>query len=317
MANKNLTEKEVAEKLELELTHMQELKIKKILNKIYSKGYVRDEIVLDSILKIYLSDPTLNSVEDIYIITYGGRVNIEFKYSFWPKRLTETGVFKQVDAYVVREGEDFTVEIDNGKTSIKHTHNPFKTDGKVIGAYARGVKEDGTVVIATANKKELDMAAKAAKMKSNGKATIWDMWFEEVAKKVPLKRLVKLIPIPAEISQAISIESENYASPEEIETSSKDNDAIEAMNELNSEVAVQSYTVGEVLDYFGINYELKQGYVKVKADDLKTNGLEAENMGLIEYKKEPGYLVGKAATSVEIELPKSDVVELVYEPVEK
>lgn len=317
MANKNLTEKEVAEKLELELTHMQELKIKKILNKIYSKGYVRDEIVLDSILKIYLSDPTLNSVEDIYIITYGGRVNIEFKYSFWPKRLTETGVFKQVDAYVVREGEDFTVEIDNGKTSIKHTHNPFKTDGKVIGAYARGVKEDGTVVIATANKKELDMAAKAAKMKSNGKATIWDMWFEEVAKKVPLKRLVKLIPIPAEISQAISIESENYASPEEIETSSKDNDAVEAMNELNSEVAVQSYTVGEVLDYFGINYELKQGYVKVKADDLKTNGLEAENMGLIEYKKEPGYLVGKAATSVEIELPKSDVVELVYEPVEK
>ena len=317
MANKNLTEKEVAEKLELELTHMQELKIKKILNKIYSKGYVRDEIVLDSILKIYLSDPTLNSVEDIYIITYGGRVNIEFKYSFWPKRLTETGVFKQVDAYVVREGEDFTVEIDNGKTSIKHTHNPFKTDGKVIGAYARGVKEDGTVVIATANKKELDMAAKAAKMKSNGKATIWDMWFEEVAKKVPLKRLVKLIPIPAEISQAISIESENYASPEEIETSSKDNDAVEAMNELNSEVAVQSHTVAVVLDHFGINYELKQGYVKVKESDLKENNLNGKDMGLIEYKKEPGYLVGKAATQIEIELPESEETEIVYEPVEK
>ena len=316
MANEKLTAKEVVKELGLELNHMQELKITQILNKIYSGGNVNKQVVLDTILKIYLSDPTLNSIDDIYVIAYGGRVNIEFKYSFWPKRLTETGVFKQVDAYVVREGENFTVEIDNGKTSIKHIHNPFKTDGQIIGAYARGVKEDGTVVIATANKKELDMAAKAAKIKSKGKATIWDMWFEEVAKKVPLKRLVKLIPIPAEISQAISIESENYASPEEIEVSEKDKDAVEAMNELNKEVAVQSHTVGEVLDYFGINYELKQGYVKVKADDLKTNGLEAENMGLIEYKKEPGYLVGKAATSVEIELPKSEETEIVYEPVE-
>ena len=316
MANERLTVKEVVKELGLELNHMQELKITQILNKIYAGGKINKQIVLDTILKIYLSDPTLNSIDDIYIIAYGGRVNIEFKYSFWPKRLTETGVFKQVDAYVVREGENFTVEIDNGKTSIKHIHNPFKTDGEIIGAYARGVKEDGTVVIATANKKELDMAAKAAKIKSKGKATIWDMWFEEVAKKVPLKRLVKLIPIPAEISQAISIESENYASPEEIEVSEKDKDAVEAMNELNKEVAVQSHTVGEVLDYFGINYELKQGYVKVKADDLQTNGLEAENMGLIEYKKDPAYLVGKAATQVEIDLPKNDVVELVYEPVE-
>lgn len=313
MSNKKLTVNQVVKELNLKVDSIQELKLKKLLNSIYVNGYVSDDKVLNVVLKIYLADPTLNALDDVYVIPYGGNVKIDFKYSFWPKKLTELGVFKQVDAYVVREGEEFTIEINNGETNIVHKANPFKTDGAIIGAYARGIKDDGTVVIATANKNELAAAAKAAKVKSRGKATIWDMWFEEVAKKVPLKRLVKLIPVPSEINQAVNIESDNYASPEEVREAEKADDAIMAMEELNQE-ASKKPTLQEVLDSYDIPYELRQGYVKVDKELINKSELADEKLPLMEYPKTPGFLIGKASNEVNIEL-KGAEDEIVYEPV--
>ena len=292
-----LTAEDVVAKLNLQVDHIQKLKIQKLLNQIYAERIIPEQVVLDTILKIYLADPTLSALDDIYIITYNNTVKIEFKYSFWPKKLTELGVFKQVDAYVVREGEAFEIKIENGKTELKHTLNPFNTNAKIIGAYARGIKEDGTVVIATANKQELEAAAKASKVKAKGKKTIWDIWFEEVSKKVPLKRLVKLIPVPSEITQAINIEAENYASPEEIEEYEKTEDAKEAMEEFNKEIS-KTVTLQEVLDAYNIPYELKQGYIKVEKDIIERSLLKDVELPLLEFKKDPAFLVGKASSEV-------------------
>lgn len=310
-----LSAEEVIKKLDLKVDHIQKLKIQKLLNEIYKEGIVPESVVLDTILKIYLADPTLSALDDIYVIPYKNMVRIEFKYSFWPKKLTELGVFKQVDAYIVREGETFEVKIENGKTELKHIQNPFLTDKPIIGAYARGIKEDGEVVIATASKKELDAAAKAAKIKAKGKMTIWDMWFEEVAKKVPLKRLVKLIPVPSEITQAVNIESENYATPEEIEQYEKDEAAIEAMEELNEEKEKdKQLTLQEVLDKYDIPYELRQGYIKVEKELIEKSLLKDTPLPLIEFAKDKRFLVGKAIAPVEIEIEEpQEEVEVIKE----
>ena len=314
MVNK-LTAKDVIAALNLDLDSFQELKITNLLNQIYSKSLVSENVVLDTILKIYLADPKLTSIDDIYLVVYGNVVKLEFKYSFWPKRLTELGVFKVVDAYIVREGDEFEISIENEKTEIKHKQNPFKNNGAIIGAYARGIKEDGSVVIATATREELDMAAKASKVKNKNKTTIWDVWFSEVAKKVPLKRLVKLIPVPSEITQAVNLEAENYATPNEVAEADKDNDSINALDELNQEVSSQpKQTLKDVLDKFEIEYELKQGYIKVSKEDIKKSLLSDEDLPLKEFKKDENYLIGKASDGVELKAPvETTVEEIKYE----
>jgi len=319
MKKPQLNAAEVAKELGLKLSHTQELKIQKLLNDIYAKANPPKERVLQIILQIYLSDKSLSCLDDIYVISYGSNhVAIEYKYSFWPKKLTELGVFKTVDAYVVRESEPFEIEIDNGKTSIKHKQNPFATDKPIIGAYARGVRPDGEVVIATANLNELKAAAKASKVKAKGKSTIWDVWFEEVSKKVPLKRLVKLISIPSEIQTALDIDNSNYAKPEEIQEVEKAEDAIDAMEELNETKELP--TLQEVLDVNKIEYEFKKGYVKVKEEDInKLQDKDILKKYLTPFAKEPGYMVGKASTKIE-ELTvdsSSGETEIEYVPVEE
>lgn len=158
-------------------------------------------------------------------------------------------------------------------------------------------------MIATASREELDKAAAASKMKNKSATSIWDLWFEEVAKKVPLKRLVKLIPVPNEITQAVNLEAENYASVEEMEEGNKINEAINALDSLNNEINTKdSHTLQEVLDHYQIDYELKQGYVKVKPEDLKKSLLSDVKLPLIEHKKVKNGLIGKALERVNIEL---------------
>ena len=303
---------QVVKELGLGISQGQMLKIQKLLNEIYSKATPSDDKVKEIILNIYLADKSLSAIDDIYFISYGkNHMAIEFKYSFLPKKLTELGVFKVVDAYVVREGEFFEVEINNGETKIHHKQNPFATSNKIIGAYARGVKEDGSVVIATANLNELQMAAKASKIKSKGKSNVWDVWFEEMAKKLPLKRLVKLISIPPEIQNALDIDNANYASSEEIVNQDKANDAIEAMNELNAINKKDKNTIKDYLDKNEVEYDFKQGYIKVAEDIINLMQHKDELLKYLKpLKKAPGYLVGKADT--EINIPDSNQEEIEY-----
>ncbi len=311
---KKLTAKDVIKALNLkDIDSMKELKIQKILNTIYSKANPPEEKVLNVVLNIYLVDSSLSAIDDIYFISYGPQhIDIEFKYSFWPKKLTELGVFKVVDAYVVREGEEFTIEIDNGKTYIKHKQNPFATNKPIIGAYARGIKEDGSVIVATANLEELKAASQASKVKSKGKKTIWDVWFEEVSKKVPLKRLVKLISVPSELQQAIDIDSKNYASIQEIEQQEKNDDAIVAMEELNN--VKSKPTIAEYLQQNDVKFELKNGYIKIEKD-IVNKMLHKDELfrHLIGFKKDPRYLIGKANTQLDIEEEPVEEIEYVSE----
>ena len=309
--NNKLTVEEIVKELDLKVDALKKNKFSLLLNKIYQKEIPPKEAVLNTILKIVTADPELSAVDDIYIIVYNGTIKIEQKYTFWPKKLIEYGVFKLVDAYVVREGEDFQISIDNGKTEIKHTVNPFNTDNKIIGAYARGVLPNGEVVISTANLNELKEAQKAAKIKSKGKHTVWDTWFDEVAKKVPLKRLVKMIPVPESLRYATEIDNENYATIEEIEKSEKVDSTYEAIEELNQEVE-KKVTLQMALDDMGVEYELKKGYVKVSKKDIPEELID--KLKLTTTAKLPDHLVGKAQSIVEYEISEEE--DIVYEPVE-
>jgi hypothetical protein len=239
---------------------------------------------------------------------------IDFKYTFWPKKLIEKKVFKLVDAYLVREGDVFSVEIDDGKTKLQHKLNPFNTSSPIIGSYARGILYNGEVVIAIATKEELEKAKKSAQLKARGKGTAWDVWYEEVAKKVPIKRLVKMIPIPDEIRMAEAIEGENYASPSELIEAEKNEQSKQAINELKREVETNNtvVTLKDALEDMKVEYELKKGWVKIKKELIPKYLID--DLKLFEKDGHEGFLIGKLLQEVKYSFEPDE--DIVVEPVE-
>jgi hypothetical protein len=172
---------------------------------------------------------------------------------------------------------------------------------------------DGEVVIATANKNELENAKKSAKLKARGKGTAWDFWFEEVAKKVPIKRLVKMIPIPEELRIVETIESENYSSPEEMAEVDKNNKTMEAVEELKKEVEEQKITtLKDALEDMNVEYELKKGWVKIKKEYIPDYMID--DLKLFEKEGYEGYLLGKLMQEVEYSFEPEE--NITVEPVE-
>jgi len=289
---------------------------KKILNANNNMDVNNFYNILETVL---MFDKTLSSIDDFYFYKYGPSVKVELRYTFWPKKLVEYGVAKQVDAYIVREGEFFEVDIDGDKMTVKHKANPFKTDGKVIGTYARAVLANGQTVFAFANADEIEAAKRASKSKSGA---VWKTWELEMSKKIPLKRLMKLIPIPTEISKAVELDNTNYKDLKDIEKDESVKNTEDAVNELNSEIE-RAYTIAEVLSLESIKYELIKGYVKVDIEEVTDE--QANTIGLKLHPKTKDCYIAKANDKTEYKPTKkqkkdedNDTTEdIVYEPVDQ
>jgi hypothetical protein len=309
-----VTAKDIMEELKIPESSLVLSKIQNLLNKIYKVFPYRKNTIINTINKIYSVDNDFNNIDDIYIYGKGDDyIKIDFKYTFWPKKLIEKKVFKMVDAYLVREGDTFSIEIDNGKTNLQHKLNPFNTNSNIIGSYARGVMYNGEVVIAMANKNELEAAKKSASLKARGKGTAWDVWFEEVAKKLPIKRLVKMMPIPDELKNADAIESENYASPEEMVQADKDTSVMKAVEELKQEVEKQEVvTLKDALEDMGVEYELKKGWVKVKKEHIPE--YLVEDLKMFTKEGNEGFLIGKLLQEVKYSFEVDETITV--EPIQ-
>jgi len=291
------------------------LKVSYLVKKILKANSNMDVNTFYNILEtVFMLDKTLSSIDDFYFYKYGPSVKVEVRYTFWPKKLVEYGVAKQVDAYVVRDGEFFEVDIDGENMTVKHKSNPFKTDGKVIGTYARAVLSNGQTVFAFANADEIEAAKKASKG-----GAVWKTWELEMSKKIPLKRLMKLIPLPTEISKAVELDNTNYKDVKEIEKDESVKGIEEAVDELNSEVETK-HTIAEILALEGIKFELIKGYVKVLVDDITDE--KAKEIGLKLHPKTKDCFIAKANEKTDYKpIKKEDTddtnseEEIVYEPV--
>ena len=78
--------------------------------------------------------------------------------------------------------------------------------GRRIGVYCVAVFKDGTRVCEIANESEIQKVKSIAKTKN-----IWDGPFgDEMAKKIPLKRLMKRLPKPDSWSEVAAWDNEEY-----------------------------------------------------------------------------------------------------------
>lgn len=115
------------------------------------------------------------------------------------KKARNSGELSSVEAHIVRAHDDF--EFSVGVHDIpNHKPNWFGNRGDVIGVYAFAKLKDGTRQTEIMSIADVEKVRAASKSKDRGP---WVDWWEEMAKKTVLRRLLKRLPTSADLDDVI------------------------------------------------------------------------------------------------------------------
>jgi len=176
--------------------------------------------LLTSVLNIAQVGLTLNPVQKLaYLVPryINGNVEccLEPSYQGLVKLLTDSGSANNVYAHLVYSEDNFE-QILGTENEIIHKPKLGKR-GEVVGVYAVAVLANGSKQVEVMDISEINeirdssesyKAFKAGKAKS----AIWETWFDEMARKTVIKRLVKYLPKSNydKIAKAIDLTNDDF-----------------------------------------------------------------------------------------------------------
>lgn len=205
----------------------------------FAKTYGTSQIKAGMLKGAYLGLDFMN--KEAYLIPYKDKLQFMVDYRGAEKLAKKYSMRPIIDIYakVVRQGDEFSEEIVNGKPSISFKPIPFNT-GAIIGAFAVCLFQDGGMIYDTMSIAELEKTRKSSKA-SNSPA--WSTFTEEMYKKTVLHRLCKHIEIDFENPNQRDTffeDSQIETEPEKVEVV----DIFEEENVVDGEV-IESEIIGE------------------------------------------------------------------------
>lgn len=131
--------------------------------------------------------------QEAYLVPFGGTLNFMKSYTGAIKLCKKYSIrpLKDIYAKIVREGDDYSIEIVNNEPKITFKPKPFN-DGKIQGAFAVALFEDGGIQYEEMSLKELEKVRNCSKQKSGA---VWNQWTDQMYLKTILHRLTKKIEI--------------------------------------------------------------------------------------------------------------------------
>ena len=139
--------------------------------------------------------------KECYLIPYGNSVQFQTDYKGEIKFTKRYSIrpIKDIYAKVVREGDTFEEKIIDGQATVSFSPKPFN-NGEIMGAFAIALFEDGGMQYETMSVEDIQNVRTNYSKASNSKA--WKNSFDEMAKKVVLRRLCKHIDCDFESVEA-------------------------------------------------------------------------------------------------------------------
>ena len=144
--------------------------------------------------------------------------SLEGSYVGLVKLLTNAGSVTAMTCQLVRENDDFSIDLANNDNPVKHGINPKIPRGEIIGAYALGTLIGGDRQVeympleeieAIRERSETYKAWKDGKIKS----CTWGTDFGEMARKTVIRRIYKFLPRTEQmqhIDQAVQLDNSDY-----------------------------------------------------------------------------------------------------------
>ena len=173
-----------------------------VMNETPTLSKINPAQTIQGLLKgAYLGLDFLN--RECYLIPYGNSVQFQTDYKGEVKFTKKYSIRKIKDIYakVVRDGDEFTEEIIDGKPTIDFKPKPFN-DGEIIGAFAVVLYQDEGMAYEVMSVKDINSVRNNYSKASQSKA--WKNSFDEMCKKTVLRRLCKHIETDFESIEAHS-----------------------------------------------------------------------------------------------------------------
>lgn len=153
--------------------------------------------------------------KEAYLVPYGKQLNFMKSYTGAVKLCKKYSIrpLKDIYAKLVREGDEYSIEIINNEPKVTFKPKPFN-NGKIQGAFAVANFSDGGIQYEEMSLEQLEKVRSCSKMKSG---VVWSQWTDQMYLKSVLHRLCKRIEIDFD-----NIEQLKYFNEEmEIETDVK------------------------------------------------------------------------------------------------
>lgn len=132
--------------------------------------------------------------KEAYLVPYGQQVQFQPSYTGLVKLAKKYGGVADVKAEIVREGDEFTTRMVDGRQSFEFNPKPFN-DGQIVGAFAVATMQDGSLRVERMTKAQLDKVKLMSKAQGGN---AWKLFPEEMYKKAVIRRLCKGITIDFE-----------------------------------------------------------------------------------------------------------------------
>lgn len=138
-----------------------------------------------------------------YIVPFKGHVQLIVSARGYTALLARNGW--KIKSYIVNEEDEFDYIIDGFEETIKFKKNIDSETETFKYAVALAKSPDGTLFVEVMNAKQIDKHRKVSANQKGAKPTgVWADWFDEMAKKTAIKKLVKKLPIGEDIANAVA-----------------------------------------------------------------------------------------------------------------
>ncbi len=153
--------------------------------------YSKDKLCMGLLNAAYLGLSFTQT--ECWLIPYGDQLNFQISYKGLRKLAVTFGKgVESIFADVVREGDEFGMEIIDGKQSFNFKPLPFN-DGRIVGAFAVACFDNGQILVERMSVAEIENTRQKTSKAKNSMP--WQSFYGEMCKKTVLRRLCKQIEL--------------------------------------------------------------------------------------------------------------------------
>lgn len=140
-----------------------------------------------------------------YIVPFSNSVQLIVSARGYTALLARNGW--KIKSYIVNEEDEFEYIIDGFEESIKFKKDIDSETETFKYAVALALSPDGALFVEIMNKKQIEKHRKvSSNQKSNKPTGVWADWYDEMATKTVIKKLVKKLPMGEDVAKVVEVD---------------------------------------------------------------------------------------------------------------
>ena len=143
---------------------------------------------------------------DAALVAFGNVVQFMPMVAGLLRLARQSGEILTLAAHCVYEHDQWDYELGDNE----HFYHKPKMDGdrgEVVAAYAIGRTKDGGIYREVMSRTEIEKVRNVSRAKNNGP---WVQWYERMAEKTVLRRMLKRMPTSTDMQRALEADNETY-----------------------------------------------------------------------------------------------------------